>query len=117
MMSEPAFVEGIKDAVVSQDAPMLMAEMPAPGADAPPSELQTVFFSYEVDDADKWIEGFLAHATSKTGTWGVEAAMTRAEFCDEAKTRVFSQRPTPTRWVACATASTWRRWASSWRTP
>merc|ERR1719181_2735160 len=73
-----------------------MAEMPAPGTDAPPPEGPVdMFFSYEVADADKWIEGFLAHATSKTGTWGVEAAMTRADFCDEARTRVFKSASNP----------------------
>merc|ERR1719473_794146 len=101
MMSEPAFVEGIKDAVVAQAPPMLMGEVPKPGADAPPAAPAAaagtvdMFFSYEVADADKWVEGFLAHANSKTGTWGVEAAMTRADFCDEARTRVFKSAADP----------------------
>ena len=56
-----------------------------------------MFFSYEVADVDKWIEGFLAHGTSKTGTWGVETKYTRAEFCDEARTRVFKSVKHPRR--------------------
>ena len=43
----------------------------------------------EVADADKWIAGFKAHADSKTGTWGYEVPITRGEFVDESKTRIF----------------------------
>ena len=97
MMSEPAFTEGIKDAVVSQDPPNLATDMPTPDGPPPEGGKVDMFFSYEVADVDKWIEGFLAHGTSKTGTWGVETKYTRAEFCDEARTRVFKSVKHPRR--------------------
>jgi len=96
MMSEPAFTEGIKDAVVSQDPPNVATDMPAPDG-PPPAGAVDMFFSYEVADVDKWIEGFLAHGTSKTGTWGVETKYARADFCDEARTRVFRSVKNPKR--------------------
>ena len=46
-------------------------------------------------DPDKWIAGFKAHATSKTGTWGYEVPITRAEFVNEEKTRVFKSAMRP----------------------
>ena len=48
-----------------------------------------MFTFMEVEDTDKWIEGFKAHADSKTGTWGYEVPITRGEFCDDSKTRIF----------------------------
>ena len=41
-------------------------------------------------DADKWIAGFKVHATDKTSEyWEGEVPITRSEFADETKTRIF----------------------------
>ena len=88
MMEEPDFKKMLEKAIVKQDPPSLIADAPAPGT-PPPAEKLDLFFSYVVEDPDKWIKGYQAHATSKTGTWGVEAKYTRSEFCDESRGRVF----------------------------
>merc|ERR1712054_294156 len=63
-----SFQEMSKEAIVSQDPPLLMTP---PGPDAGPKP--NMFFWVEVKDVDKWIAGFKS----------------RGEFVDEAKTRVF----------------------------
>merc|ERR1719164_275291 len=83
VMADPQFVAMSEAAIVKQDPPLVMTD-PGPDAGAAPS----MFFCVEVEDADKWIAGFEAHANSKTGTWGYEVPITRGEFVDEAKTRV-----------------------------
>jgi len=88
VMEEEGFKNMAAKAVVSQDPPLLMGDAPAPGA-PPPAGTLDLFFTYEVEDVDKWVEGFVAHGSSKTGTWGVEAKYTRGEICDEGRTRVF----------------------------
>ena len=57
------------------------------GPDAPP--VADMFAILAVKDFDVWYAGFKEHSTSKTGTWGFEVPITRSEFCDDAKTRVF----------------------------
>jgi len=85
-------------AVVEQDPPSLIVDPPAPGGDAPPPEGKpTMFVAMEVKDVDTWFTGFKAHASSKTGTWGVEVKYTRAEVCDDSKTRVFQSAHNPKR--------------------
>jgi len=86
VMEEPDFKKMLTKAVLSQDLPLLMGEIYPPGA---ASDKLDLFFTYEVEDVDLWVEGFLAHGTSKTGTWGVEVKYTRGEICDEGRTRVF----------------------------
>ena len=90
VMADPQFVEMSEKAIVSQAPPLLMAD---PGPEA--GEAPSMFFYVEVADVDKWIEGFKAHADSKTGTWGFEAPITRGEFVDESKTRVFKCATNP----------------------
>ena len=53
------------------------------------SRMPTHAHSFDPHVDGRWVEGFLAHGSSKTGTWGVEAKYHRGEMCDEAKTRVF----------------------------
>lgn len=88
VMEEPDFKKMLAKAVVSQAPPLLMADMPPP-SEPPAGGKLDIFFTYEVEDVDLWVEGFVAHGSSKTGTWGVEAKYARGEFCDEARTRVF----------------------------
>jgi len=88
VMEEPDFKKMMSKAIVDMPPPLVLGDAPPPGA-PPPEEKLDLFFTYEVEDVDLWVEGFLAHGTSKTGTWGVEAKYTRAEFCDESRTRVF----------------------------
>ena len=88
VMQEEPFKRMSEKAIVSQNPPNVLGDAPPPGA-PPPEEKLDLFFTYEVEDVEKWVEGFLAHGSSKTGTWGAEAKYTRAEMCDEAKTRVF----------------------------
>jgi hypothetical protein len=76
-------------AIVSQDPPLIMTD---PGPENPGTSM---FFSVEVEDADKWIEGFKAHGTSKTGTWGFEVPSAREDFVDESKTRIFKSATKP----------------------
>merc|ERR1719240_2449252 len=77
-------------AIVSQAPPLLMTD---PGPTAGPSP--SMFFCVEVEDPEKWIAGFWAHASSKTGTWGYEVPIVRGDFCDESKTRVFQCASNP----------------------
>ena len=65
------------------------------GPDAP--AVCNMFAVVESEDGciDKWIAGFKAHATSKTGTWGFEVPMTREEFCDDTKTKIFKSVSDP----------------------
>lgn len=93
LMQEPAFKEMSEKAIVSQSPPAFISDPGPPSGDAtgPPS----MFFCTEVADPDKWIAGFKAHATSKTGTWGYEVPITRAEFVNEEKTRVFKSAMRP----------------------
>jgi len=90
VMADPQFVEMSAAAITSQDAPLLMTN-PGPDADDAPS----MFFYVEVDDPDKWVAGFQAHGTSKSGTWGYEVPLSRGEFCDESKTRAFKCATNP----------------------
>jgi len=83
VMAEPAFEEMSKAAIVSQDPPSIIAN--PPGESATPN----MFMCVEVEDPEAWIAGFKAHADSKTGTWGFEVPITRGEFVDESKTRLF----------------------------
>ena len=72
-------------AIVSQAPPLLMSDpSPADGPDPP-----NMFFYVEVADVEKWVAGFKAHGTSKSGTWGYEVPVSRADFCDESKTVVY----------------------------
>ena len=96
VMEDPQFKAMSEKAIKTQDPPLILSDAPTPGT-PPPSEKMDLLFTYEVEDVEKWIEGFLAHGSSKTGTWGVEAKYTRAEFCDEAKTRVFKSAYNPKR--------------------
>jgi len=84
VMADPQFVAMSDAAIVNMPPPLMMSD-PGPTAGAAPS----MFFCVEVDDPDKWIAGFEAHGSSKTGTWGYEVPIARCEFCDESKTRVF----------------------------
>lgn len=90
VMADPQFVEMSEQAIVSQDPPLIMTN-PGPGAGDAPS----MFFYVEVADAEKWIAGFEAHGSSKTGTWGYEVPISRGEFCDESKTRVYKCASNP----------------------
>ena len=85
LMAEPEMVEMMSDAFVSQHAPLVMSVMPG---EIPQRRLD-LFFTYEVDDVQVWIEGFKAHAHSRRGSWQVDALYMRSEVCDEARTRVF----------------------------
>lgn len=90
MASEP-FQEMSKLAIVSQDPPLLMTP---PGPDAGPAP--SMFFWVEVSDVDKWIAGFKAHGLGRTSElWEGEVPISRGEFCDEAKTRVFKCATNP----------------------
>ena len=96
VMQEESFVEMSKAAIASQAPPLIISDPPAPGSEPPAaSEPPTMFFWVEVADADAWIAGFKAHANSKTGTWGYEVPITRSDFVDEAKTRVFKSATRP----------------------
>merc|ERR1712046_294556 len=91
VLESDAFKQMSEETIVNQPPPLVMLDPPAgpppAGAEAPPPA--NMFTFMEVEDRGKWTEGFLAHANSKTGTWGYEVPITRSEFCDEAKTRVF----------------------------
>lgn len=63
------------------------------GPDAP--KVCDMFAIQKTEDSGRWIEGFKAHASSKTGTWGFEVSMTREEFCDESKTKLFKSVSDP----------------------
>lgn len=91
VMREPAFKEMSEKAIVSQAPPSFINDPPGPSGGGPPS----MFFFTEVADTEKWIAGFKAHADSKTGTWGYEVPITRGEFVNEAKTRVFKSATRP----------------------
>lgn len=85
VMASESFQEMSKEAIVSQDPPLLMTP---PGPDAGPKP--NMFFWVEVKDVDKWIAGFKAHGVGKTSElWEGEVPISRGEFVDEAKTRVF----------------------------
>lgn len=58
-----------------------------PGPDSPP--VANMFAHILCEDADKWIHSFKLHGSSKFGDWGFEVPVTRGEFCDDSKTRVF----------------------------
>jgi len=92
-MSKLAYSEESPPPELLLDPP---SESSAPSTDAPAGN-PNIFVTVEVASADKWIEGFLAHGTSKTGTWGFEVPLTRAEVCDESKTRVFKSALNPNR--------------------
>jgi len=94
VMADPQFVEMSAKAIVSQDPPLIMADPGPPPEGAPPGP-PSMFFYVEVADVDKWIEGFKAHGTSKTGTWGYEVPVARGDFCDEGKTKVYKCATNP----------------------
>lgn len=89
-MADQQFVAMSEAAIVSQAPPLVMTD-PGPTA----SEAPSMFFCVEVADAEAWVAGFRAHGASKTGTWGYEVPITRGEFCDESKTRVFTCATNP----------------------
>lgn len=89
VMEESDFKAMSEKAIVKQDPPLIMSD---PGPENPGT---TMFFCVEVEDPDKWIAGFKAHATSTTGTWGFEVPKARGEFTDETKTRVFKSATKP----------------------
>ena len=58
-----------------------------PGPDGP--AVANMFAVIMCEDSDKWIQSFKLHADSKTGDWGFEVPVTRAEFCSDSETRIF----------------------------
>jgi len=94
LMGSENFVKMSAEAIVQDPTPMLMVDPPPPGTPPPPgpAEPPTMLFWGEVADTDKWVKGFKAHGSSKTGTWGYEVPITRGEFCDEAKTVTFKSK-------------------------
>merc|ERR1712110_136169 len=50
----------------------------------------------DVEDFNKWNDGFSAHATSKLVS-GLELPVSRSEFCDESKTEVYRSVKNPNR--------------------
>merc|ERR1719399_1588932 len=68
---------------------------PPPEDAPPPAGPPNMFFYVEVADPDKWVAGFVAHGSSKTGTWGFEVPLARGDFCDESKTRVYKCASNP----------------------
>ena len=84
MMGSPVF--GALSVVQGQKAgPPGILQPVAP--DAPPASPDIVIFA-EVKEFDTWYELFKEHGDSKT-IKGVEAPFTRAECCDESRTRVY----------------------------
>lgn len=103
VMGSPDFVKMSEDNFKNKtgpDPPFIMADMPPPGGPPPPAGTKIdMFFSYVCEDPEKWLKGFKAHGTSKTGDgmWTAEAKYTRSEFCDESKTRIFKSASDPKR--------------------
>ena len=95
VMQEEAFVKMSAKAIKSQEAPLVLGPMPAD----PAAKGVNMFVSYEVADADKWKEGFLAHANSHTGNglWETPSKYMRSEMCDDSKTRIFQSAYNPKR--------------------
>lgn len=89
VMESAPFKEMTELAIVSQAPPLIMTP---PGPDSGPAP--NMFFWVEVADADKWIAGFKAHATESTVA-GVTVPITRGEFVDESKTRIFKCATNP----------------------
>ena len=100
MLQSEAFKAMGEKALLSQDPPSVLMDMPPPGA-PPPSTPPTpppppdMWVVVEVADADKWIAGYKAHATSTTGTWGYDVGMTRSEVCDESRSKVYKSAKRP----------------------
>jgi hypothetical protein len=59
---------------------------------------EDIFCFMNVEDSDKWISGFREHSTSKViSGFEAELSVTRSEFCDEEKTRIFKHAKIPNR--------------------
>ena len=54
------------------------------------SKKENMFCYMDVEDSDRWIKGFKEHGISKTiSGFDGEMPVTRSDFCDESKTRIF----------------------------
>lgn len=82
MMGSPAFKSLTEDMKMVSGPLSFVKPMP------PSEPVATLLATMTVKDWDKWYAGFKEHSTSKNVA-GLNLPVTRSEFCDDSKTKVF----------------------------